>query len=131
MGPSSLVSLYILWLSCVHIKLSKQVRGIPENVNETKYIGFSMYILLLSSIEYYHVAFTLACENSCFSSLFAAGDVSRGGTCATQRQKFHTDDVNQCLQNTSGSHGVPHPNLFNFMFLPVDFTKEKNIIHQF
>ena len=27
-----------------------------------------------------------------FSSLFAAGDVSRGGTSATQRQKFHTDD---------------------------------------
>ena len=26
-------------------------------------------------------------------SLYAAGDVSRGGTSATQRQKFHTDDV--------------------------------------
>ena len=36
----------------------------------------------------------LACENIRFSSLFAAGDVSRGGTSATQRQKFHTDDVN-------------------------------------
>ena len=35
----------------------------------------------------------LACENICFSSLFAAGDVSRGGTSATQQQKFHTDDV--------------------------------------
>ena len=35
----------------------------------------------------------LACENIRFSSLFAAGDVSRGGTSATQRQKFHTDDV--------------------------------------
>ena len=32
-------------------------------------------------------------ENIRFSSLFAAGDVSRGGTSATQRQKFHTDDV--------------------------------------
>ena len=31
----------------------------------------------------------LACENTRFSSLFAAGDVSRGGTSATQRQKFH------------------------------------------
>ena len=81
--------------------LSKQVRGIPENVNETKYIA------------YYPVAFTLACENSRFSSLFATGDVSRGGRCATQRQKFHTDNVNQCLQHTSGSHGVPHPNLLN------------------
>ena len=35
----------------------------------------------------------LACENIHFSSLFAAGDVSRGGTSAIQRQKFHTDDV--------------------------------------
>ena len=35
----------------------------------------------------------LACENSRFFSLLAAGDVSRGGTSATQRQKFHTDVV--------------------------------------
>ena len=35
----------------------------------------------------------IACENIPFSSLFAAVDVSRGGTSATQRQKFHTDDV--------------------------------------
>ena len=34
----------------------------------------------------------LACENGRFSSLFAAGDVSRGGGSATKRQKFHTDD---------------------------------------
>ena len=37
--------------------------------------------------------FAVACENISFSSLFAAGDVSRGETSATQRQKFHTDDV--------------------------------------
>ena len=66
----------------------------------------------------------VACENSRFASVFAAGDVSRGGTSATQRQKFHTDDVNQCLHvNISGSHEVPHPNLFNFTFLLVGFTK--------
>ena len=35
----------------------------------------------------------IACENIRFSSLFATGDVSRGGTSATQRQKFNTDDV--------------------------------------
>ena len=35
----------------------------------------------------------LACENNHFSSLLAARDVSRGGTSATQRQKFHTDDI--------------------------------------
>ena len=52
----------------------------------------------------------VACENIRFSSLFVAGDVSRGGTSATQRQKFHTDDANQCLHNKSGSHGVPNIN---------------------
>ena len=50
-------------------------------------------------------------------------DVSRGGTSATQRQKFHTVDVDQCLHNKSGSHGVPNANLFNFKFLLVDFEK--------
>ena len=53
----------------------------------------------------------------------ALRDVSRRGTSATQRQKFHTDDVNQCLHNKSGSHGVPNANLFNFTFLLVDFGK--------
>ena len=66
---------------------------------------------------------SLVCENSGFSSLFAAGDVSRGGTSASQRQKFYTDDVNQCLHNKSGSHGVPNANVFNFTFLLVDFGK--------
>ena len=41
----------------------------------------------------------------------------------TQRKKFHTDDVIQCLNNESGSHGVPNTNLFNFTFLLVDFAK--------
>ena len=63
----------------------------------------------------------LACENIRFSSLFATGDVSRGGTSATQRQKFHTDDANQCLRNESGSHGVPNINLSNFACLLVGF----------
>ena len=65
----------------------------------------------------------LACENIRFSSLFVAGDVSRGGTSATQRQKFHTDDANQCLHNKSGSHGVPNINLSNFACLLVHFGK--------
>ena len=59
----------------------------------------------------------LACENIRFSSLYATGDVSRGGTSATQRQKFDTDDVDQCLYNKSGSHGVPNTNLSNFTCL--------------
>ena len=65
----------------------------------------------------------MAGENICFSSFFAAGDVSRGGTSATQRQKFHIDDTNQCLLNKSGSCGVPNVNLFNFRFLLIDFGK--------
>ena len=36
---------------------------------------------------------TLACENIRLSSLFAAGDVSRGGTSATQRQKLTTPEM--------------------------------------
>ena len=44
-------------------------------------------------------------------------------TSASQQQKFHTDDVNQCLHNKFGSHGVPNMNLFNFTFLPVYFGK--------
>ena len=41
----------------------------------------------------------------------------------TQRQKYHTDDINQHLHNKSGSHGVPNVNLFDFMFLLVDYGK--------
>ena len=53
----------------------------------------------------------------------AAGDVSREGMSATQRQKFHTDDAIQCLHNKSGSHGVPNPKLSSFTCLLVDFGK--------
>ena len=63
----------------------------------------------------------IACENIRFSSLLAVGDVSRGGTSATQLLKFHTADANQCLYNISGSHGVPNTNLSNFTCLLVDF----------
>ena len=41
----------------------------------------------------------------------------------SQRQKFHTDDVNQCLHNKSGSHRIPNANLLNFTFLLVNFGK--------
>ena len=80
-------------------------------------------LLLFHQNLYNPIVLNIACENICFSSLFAAGDVLRGGTSATQRQKFHTDDANQCLHNKSGSHGVPNINLSNFMCLLVDFGK--------
>ena len=41
----------------------------------------------------------------------------------SQRHKFHTDDVNECLHNKSGSLGVLYANLFDFTFLLVDFGK--------
>ena len=50
-------------------------------------------------------------------------DVSHGGTSATQRWKFHTDDANQSLHNKSGSHGVPNTNLSHFTSVMVDFGK--------
>ena len=66
----------------------------------------------------------LACENSHFSSLLATGNVLRGGTSATQCQKFHTDDINQCLHNKSSTViGFQMQNLLNFTFLLVDFVK--------
>ena len=65
----------------------------------------------------------VARENIRFSSLFVAGDILRGGMSATQRQKFHTDDANQCLHKKSGSHGVPHITLSNFVCLLVNFGK--------
>ena len=67
---------------------------------------------------------SVACQNIRFSSLFAAGDVSRGGiTSLTQGQKIHNDDANRCLHNKSSSHGVPNTNLSNFTCLLVDFGK--------
>ena len=66
----------------------------------------------------------LACERQTFLLRSSPlRDVLWGGTSATQQQKFHTDDVNQCLHNKSDSHGVPNANLFNFTFLLVNFCK--------
>ena len=60
-------------------------------------------------------------ENSRLSSLPAAKVVSTEGTSAPQRQKFHTDDVNKCYHSKSHSHGVPNVNLFDLMFLLVNY----------
>ena len=93
------------------MRLSKNVA--EQTVDKTR--GMSTYLLANAR--------NVACENIRFSSLFAAGDISRGGTSATQRQKFYTDDANQCLHNKSSSHGVPNTNLSNFTCLLVDFGK--------
>ena len=87
------------------------------------YFSFLGFTFTFITKKKSHRCFALACKNICFSSLFSAGDVSRRGTSATQRQKFHTDDANQCLHNKSCSYGVPNINLFNFTCLLVDFAK--------
>ena len=51
-----------------------------------------MWIHFLSDI-FATVTVPGTCEYSRFSLLLATGDVSPGGTSATRRQKFHTDDV--------------------------------------
>ena len=53
------------------------------------------------------------------------------------RQKFHTDDANQCLHNKSGSHGVPNiicpilrvfwSILVNCVYLPTSSSETQNI----
>ena len=48
---------YILAVGLLCTYYAFKARGIPENFNETKYIAFSMYILLLSSLSYYPVVF--------------------------------------------------------------------------
>ena len=46
---------FLLSLMCTYYAF--RVRNVPENFNEAKRIGFSMYILLLSVLAYYPVAF--------------------------------------------------------------------------
>ena len=46
-----------------------------------------------------------------------------GGTSVPQQQKFHTDDINQCLHKKFGSHGFLYVNLFTFMLLVLDYDK--------
>ena len=93
------------------------------NPDQKKLLAIRHSVTLGAAAFLARVFFPVACENIRFSSLFVAGDVSREGTSTTQRQKFHTDDANQCLHNKSVSHGVPNINLSNFTCHLVDFGK--------
>ena len=125
---------YLCTQRCQFALIMRRVTGSPQKNKWWLCIAVVFHGRKLLPCEY--LCFVLACfernvgvlvklasENIRFSSLFAAGDVSRGGTSSTKRQKFHTDDANQCLQNKSGSHGVPKRNLSNFTCLLVDFGK--------
>ena len=67
------VCAYMLTVALLCTYYAFKARGIPENFNETKYIGFSMYILLLSSLAYYPVMFNFESWYvtlvSCFTTL--------------------------------------------------------------
>ena len=71
--------------------LESEVFG-PQLFSPERHALLYPFDKLIKSI-YFRSWSIIACENIRFSSLFASGDVSRGGTSATQRQKFHTDDV--------------------------------------
>lgn len=50
---------YVLFISLLCTHYSYKGRRLPDNFNEAKYIGFSMYILLLSALLYFPVEFAL------------------------------------------------------------------------
>ena len=71
-------------------------RGTPpynQPVFVTSSLLTTIFIRIDLNVKISESFYFVACENIRFSSLFVAGDVSRGGTSATQRQKIHTDDV--------------------------------------
>ena len=77
--------------TCTNFKLSWNTTDLSQsNCRNFSCIGINR--------EINATAAGLACENIRFSSLFVAVDVSPGGTSATKRQKFHTDDV-KSVQN--------------------------------
>ena len=96
-----------IWWTCYHSLVSpKMTCHYPDLVELL--IGWNLLHSIWSRSEWYHaismeflcyflschfVVKPVACEDSHFSSLYAAGDVSRRGTSVSQQQKFYTDDV--------------------------------------
>lgn len=54
-----LLCTYVLLLSLLSSFYAFKVRKLPDNFNEARFIGFSLYIILLSSICYYSVEFSV------------------------------------------------------------------------
>ena len=74
-------------------------------------------IIYRQNIELTGTLQQVACGNIRFSSLFAAGDVLRGGTSASQRQKFHTDDVNHTIESSKNMENTMGQNNLPFFFI--------------
>ena len=112
-------------LLCLSMKKNLlQVMSLAAYASETNYHLISYLVSKQARLNAdFFKRVLVAFENIRFSLLFAAGDVSRGGTSATQQQKFHTDDAIKCLHNKSSSHGVPNTNLSNLTCLLVNFGK--------
>ena len=53
------ISVYTSFLAVVCTFYAFKARTLPENFNEARYIGFSMYILLLLSVAYYPIDIVL------------------------------------------------------------------------
>ena len=54
-----MVCSYVLLLSLLSSFYAFKVRKLPENFNEARFIGFSLYIILLSALCYYSVEFSV------------------------------------------------------------------------
>ena len=99
--------------SCLrHIRFSTWAKKLAKSLFKSKQIAITESEEIIHNLtgtnvwrklrRTLRIAYITACENIRFSSLFVCGDVSRGGSSATQRQKFHTDDV-KSLQNPGRS----------------------------
>ena len=78
-----------------HVKIQLVTKFEKKNLNllATGYSQTSTNDHLSTTATFLVESPNIACKNIRFSSLFAAGDVSHRGMSATQRQKFHTDDI--------------------------------------
>ena len=101
-----------------------------SNTNQVKTRIPLVGVKILYYLE--NVPNVLAFENIRFSSLFVAEDVSRGGTSATQRQKFHTDDV-KSVQNPvrSADWSTEQLHCFSYCLRMTDKRQKQGQIQDF